>query len=273
MGTYRQHLAVSTATGLVIAWGAWLAAGIHWVYGSVAALVTAVGGLLPDLDHPIGVEIKGLTGLLGVVAAMAVWDYAEVRLPNVSFEVVIWAVVLTYFTVRYGLRRASAFAMVHRGISHSVPACLAWGCLAYLYYPSVYHPLRVLVAVAVMAGFLSHLVLDEICSFDLVGHRVKSSFGTALKFWARSAGSTLVIYVVLFLLVRQVIEIWPAGPALQSLSERVPPPRFPRLTDMHPPRPVRIRDDEPREVDAFWQFARPVRPDWRSQIRGNPYNR
>ena len=272
MGTYRQHLATSTATGIALAWGAWLAAGIHWLYGSVAALVCGVGGLLPDLDHPIGVEIKGVTGLLGVIAAMAIWDYCAVTTPDAPFELVIWGVVLGYLGVRYGLRRLAGFAMVHRGISHSIPACLAWGCLAYLYYPSVYHPLRVLIASALMAGFLSHLVLDEICSFDLVGRRVKSSFGTALKFWARSAGSTLVIYVLLFFLVRQVIEIWPDGPPLETLAERVPAPELPRVTTLRPPRPVPIEGHGDRS-DEFWPFQ-PERPaNWRFQIRGNPYNR
>ena len=49
-------------------------AGIHWLYGSVAALLTTLSGLLPDLDSDSGVELKGFTGILGVLAAVAVWE-------------------------------------------------------------------------------------------------------------------------------------------------------------------------------------------------------
>ena len=39
-------------------------------------------------------------------------------------------------------------------------------------------------ATAVILGFLSHLLLDEMFSVDLRGTRIKRSFGTAMKFWA-----------------------------------------------------------------------------------------
>jgi hypothetical protein len=36
----------------------------------------------------------------------------------------------------------------------------------------------------VVAGFLTHLILDEIYSIDVHGVRLKKSFGTALKFYS-----------------------------------------------------------------------------------------
>lgn len=227
MGNYRQHITFASFLGVVYAWGVYVAAGIHWMYGSVAALLTTISGLLPDLDSETGVEMRGFTGVLGVLAAVAVWNEialfdAEKRVP---FEVHLWAVVICYIAVRHGLRRTLAHLTVHRGMSHSIPTCAAWGALAYLYYPSDYHLIRVAMAVAVMLGFMSHLLLDEVCSVDLRGARVNKAFGTAIKFWSPSPWATLGMYAVLSYLVWRVVHEWPDPP--WPPETRVPKPTIP----------------------------------------------
>ncbi|MBV8554085.1 MAG: metal-dependent hydrolase, partial [Planctomycetaceae bacterium] len=184
MGNYRQHVTFAGVLGIAYAWAAYVLAGFHWLYGSVAALLATLSGLLPDLDSPSGVELKGFTGILGVLVALGVWQELKRVRPEPVFELHLWAVVLAYIAVRHGLRRILSRLAVHRGISHSLPTCAVWGALTYLYYPTDQHILRMLMAVAVMLGFLSHLLLDEICSVDLRGARVNKAFGTALKFWA-----------------------------------------------------------------------------------------
>jgi membrane-bound metal-dependent hydrolase YbcI (DUF457 family) len=221
MGDYKQHIGFAGALAVVYAWAASFWAGIHWLYGSIAALLTTLSGLLPDLDHPIGVELKGFTGILGVLAALATWEHIGRNDPRFPFELHLWAVVIAYLLVRHGLRRVLAKLMVHRGISHSVPTCLVWGSLAYLYYPSSIHIVRVLMALAVILGFFSHLLLDEICSVDLKGERLNKAFGTAIKFWAPSPWSTLAIYAILGVLLYRVIEVWPDDP---FTVQPVPPP-------------------------------------------------
>jgi LexA-binding, inner membrane-associated putative hydrolase len=212
MGNYRQHLGLAGALGAFYAWAAYVLAGIHWLYGAVAALLTTLGGLLPDLDHPVGTELKGVTGILGVLTALAVWQHVKTRDPDYPFEIDLLAVVATYIVIRHGLRRILGRIMVHRGISHSVPTCAVWGALAYLYYPSPLHMVRVMMGVAVMLGFLSHLVLDEVCSVDLQGARVNKAFGSAIKFWASSPWATLAIYTLLSFLAWRVIQRWPDPP-------------------------------------------------------------
>ena len=63
----------------------------------------------------------------------------------------------------------------------------------------------------VMIGFMSHLLLDEICSVDLRGARVNKAFGTAIKFWAPSPWTTIGMYAVLSYLTWRVIQVWPEG--------------------------------------------------------------
>ncbi len=173
--------------------------------------MTTLSGLLPDLDSDSGVELKGFTGILGVLAAVAVWQEASQLDPPLPFELHLWVVIVAFILVRHGLRRVLSRLSVHRGISHSLPTCLVWGSLTYLYYPSPHHSIRLAMALAVMVGFLSHLLLDEICSVDLRGARVNKAFGTALKFWAPSVWSTLAIYLLLYLLTWRVIHSWPEG--------------------------------------------------------------
>ncbi|HEX8202504.1 MAG TPA: metal-dependent hydrolase [Isosphaeraceae bacterium] len=225
MGNYRQHIGFAGALGVFYAWGAFVVYGIGWLYGSVAALLATLGGLLPDLDHPIGVQLKGFTGILGVLAAVAVWRHLAAADPVLPFEVHLWAVVLTYMLVRHGLRRVLSRLMVHRGISHSIPAAIVWACLAYLNYPSHHHRIRLMMALAVVLGVLSHLVLDEYCSVDLVGAKVNRAFGSALKLWSPTAEPTVAIYVLAAYLGWQVLRIWPGGPEL--IEGLIPGPATP----------------------------------------------
>ncbi len=212
MGNYRQHITFASTLGGMYSAAAWLWFGAHWFYGTVATLLTTLSGLLPDLDSASGVELKGFTGILGVLVAAAVWDQVGKADPPPIFEVHLWAVILAFVAVRHGLRRVLSRLSKHRGISHSVPTCAVWGLLTYLYYPSTNHSLKVLMALAVVVGFASHLLLDEICSVDLRGARVNKAFGTAIKLWSKNPWSTLAIYALLSYLAWMTIQRWPSNP-------------------------------------------------------------
>jgi hypothetical protein len=229
VGSFRQHVAVAGVSGVAYAWAAHALAGLHWLYGSMAALLTTAGGLLPDIDHPLGVEVRGLTTLIGTATALVVWRRIRFGGAELAIEAQLWVVILTYTFFRYASRRTLARLTVHRGMNHSLPTCAVWGAATYLAYPSPHHPVRVAMASAVMLGFLSHLVLDEVCSVDLRGRRIKRSFGTALKLWAPSLLATVLVYALLFQLVRSVLTVWPDGPFLATLAEPVPDPKLPQV--------------------------------------------
>lgn len=226
MGNYRQHITFAGVLGGIYGVAAYFVAGVHWLYGSVAILFTTLSGLLPDLDSASGVEMRGFTGILGVLVALAVWHKMGRVDPPPAFEFHLWAVVLAYLAVRHGIRRFMTKITVHRGISHSLPTCAVWGALAYLYYPTDHPSLRLVMAVAVMLGFFSHLLLDEICSVDLHGARVNKAFGTAIKLWAPSIWSTIAMYALLSYLTWRVMDLWPEGP---FTFEPPLPPAIPEL--------------------------------------------
>jgi membrane-bound metal-dependent hydrolase YbcI (DUF457 family) len=231
MANFRQHLSIATLVGAVYGTAANVFTGLHWLYGTVAVLLTAVGGILPDIDHPLGVEIRGLTTFLGTCAAMFVWRRIRANGSEIAFEAQIWVVIFAYVLLRIGLKSSLGRLMVHRGIFHSLPMCAIFAAVAYLIYPSHNHTLRVWMAGAITAGCLTHLVLDECFSIDLRGKRLKRSFGTAIKFWAPSVFSTVAAYLVLFYLSRAVIHVWPDRPLLDNLRGPVPAPVLPEIPE------------------------------------------
>ena len=82
---------------------------------------------------------------------------------------------------------------------HSIPAMLIAGLCVYLAYHSPNRNIRLLLGCGVMLGFLSHLVLDEIYSVDWQGlkPKLKSSAGSAVKFFSPSLPATAFCYLLL----------------------------------------------------------------------------
>jgi hypothetical protein len=97
--------------------------------------------------------------------------------------------ILAYAFVKYGGAFLLGKLTVHRGMFHSIPALLIASELTFLGYHSEEMRVRVLMAVGVGIGFLSHLVLDEMYSVQWDGMKVRlaSSAGTAMKFFGPEA--------------------------------------------------------------------------------------
>jgi len=97
---------------------------------------------------------------------------------------------------------------VHRGMWHSIPAAAVAGLLAFILVSGDILEIRLFKAGGVVLGFLCHLVMDEMWSVE-VSHgipRLKSSFGTALKFYTTiSLWSNISVYGKLIALLAFVI--------------------------------------------------------------------
>lgn len=194
MASYRGHLTFST--GLGIAYGglaAWKL-GVPPAVAGVGGLFTALGGLLPDLDSDSGVPVRELFGLAG--AAVPLLMLRGMANSGLSAEETLLAAAAVYAIIRYGLSTIFKHLTVHRGMFHSIPAMLVAGLLVYLTYRHPVFELRLYLAVGVMVGFLSHLVLDELCAVDLRGLRPKLNqfAGSAVKFKSESGIANLVCY-------------------------------------------------------------------------------
>lgn len=139
------------------------------------------GSLLPDIDADASKPVRAFFNVLGVAVAFAM------TLPLIGkflpLEVaLIWVGV--FLCVRYLIFELFARATVHRGIWHSwlgiAAAALATVNIAYWMMDRSEESAWI-AGFMVGIGYLTHLVLDELYSVDLINSRVKRSFGTALK--------------------------------------------------------------------------------------------
>ncbi|MCA9134532.1 MAG: metal-dependent hydrolase, partial [Planctomycetales bacterium] len=103
---------------------------------------------------------------------------------------------LVYITIRFFLAEIFRRYTVHRGMWHSLPAAALAGMFAFLIMSSEDISVRLFKTGAVVLGFMSHLILDEIWSVDFRKgkYTFKKSFGTALKLWGHNTWANYVTY-------------------------------------------------------------------------------
>ena len=197
MAGFRMHIAVSSATGFVYGGFAVQPLGFTSEAGFLAAGVTAVGGMLPDLDSDSGVPVREMFGLAAAVVPLML--VPRLLHEGVSREGILATLLFGYLAIRYVASALFKRLSVHRGMYHSLPAMLIAGLGVYLAYGGPDQKIRLLLAVGVMVGFLSHLILDEVYSVDWRGlkPKLKSSAGSALKLGSRSLFATATCYLLL----------------------------------------------------------------------------
>lgn len=197
MAGFRTHITVSGTLGVVYGGVAVQPLGFSTETGLLAAGLTTVGGMLPDLDSDSGVPVREMFGLAAVVLPLLL--VPRMVQMDISREGILATLLFGYVLIRYGVANVFRRFTVHRGMYHSIPAMLIAGLVVYLGYSSPDQNVRLLLAGGVMLGFLSHLVLDELYSVDIRGIRIKlkSSAGSALKFFSPSLIATTVCYAIL----------------------------------------------------------------------------
>jgi len=141
--------------------------------------------MLPDLDSDSGRPVQEISSLAAAVVPLLMLE--RFKDFGWSHETMALVGAVIYAAIRFGAAEIFRRYTVHRGMWHSLPACLACGLLAFLVVAGQDMAIRLFKSAAVSLGFLSHLVLDEIWSFQLRSGKlnVKRSFGTALKFFGK----------------------------------------------------------------------------------------
>jgi membrane-bound metal-dependent hydrolase YbcI (DUF457 family) len=183
----------------------------HFAFGvppatcALAGGLCAVSGMLPDLDSESGVPVREGSAFAAAVVPMLMIE----RFQHLGWSVETIAMVggAIYLAIRWTLPYLLAKFSNHRGMWHSLPALLIAGLLACRVCSGPNLGIRFFKAGGVMLGYFSHLLLDEIYSIDMRRgrFRLKSSFGTALKFYSKSAYANLSTYAKLAVLVVMAI--------------------------------------------------------------------
>lgn len=205
MADYKTHITTSSVLGVGYGTAATMLMGFTPVEGALAGCLTGVAGMLPDLDSESGRPVREVFGITAALAPMILMRRLHEWGGN--FEGVMLLAVLIYITIRYGGGMILGALAVHRGMFHSIPALLIASELTFLAYMSPNIWVKLLMAGGVALGFASHLILDEIYSVQWNGLSVnlKSSAGTALKFFGKSLPANLFTYSLLGVLSYAVL--------------------------------------------------------------------
>jgi membrane-bound metal-dependent hydrolase YbcI (DUF457 family) len=205
MAGFRMHVTTSTVLGCGYA-------GVgHVVYGLppdtaiVGGALCGFSGMLPDLDSDYGVPLRETMAFTAAIVPMLlVGRFQSLAL---SYDALVLAAGAMYLFVRFGITNMIRKYTVHRGMWHSIPTCLIFACLAFLICGANDFYVRCFKAGGVIAGFMSHLLLDEIYAVEWKGGRwrFKKSFGTALKFWGDDSWANFSTYAKLIIVAAIVV--------------------------------------------------------------------
>ena len=193
MADFKTHMTVSTATGVVYAVAGYQM-GMRLDTCMVAGGLCSVSGMLPDLDSDSGRPLREATALGAAVVPMLMVDRFQKL--GLAHDSMVLAAALVYITMRFFVAEIFRRYTVHRGMWHSLPAAAIAGMAAFLVMSSDDISIRLFKTLAVVLGFMSHLILDEIWSveFRRGGYRFKRSFGTALKLWGNNRWANFATY-------------------------------------------------------------------------------
>lgn len=196
MAAFRQHVTVSTTLGVAFT-ASCIYMGTEWSLAALGGVLCALGGMLPDLDSDSGRPVAEIFGVTAALLPMLLLQ--RLRDMGLTREAIILALAGCYFALRFGAPIILGALTVHRGMFHSIPAALICAEIVFLAHNTTDLAGSVKLALGVLIGFMSHLVMDEIWSVDLSGItvRLKSSAGSALKLFSPSLAGTLCAYVIL----------------------------------------------------------------------------
>ena len=204
MAGFKTHIGTSMTVGACYGGvGAYM--GLPAESCILAGGICGIAGILPDLDSKSGVPVREMIAFsAAIVPALMVDRFQHMQFSN---ERIVLVSAFIYAAIRYGVAELFKRYTVHRGMWHSIPAAATMGCITFLVCSGEDHVVRLFISAAAVLGFLTHLVLDEIWSieFGRSGFRIKSSFGTALKFFGKgwwpniSTYGKLAVVVVLAL--------------------------------------------------------------------------
>jgi membrane-bound metal-dependent hydrolase YbcI (DUF457 family) len=203
MADFRTHITTSCILG-----AGYGAAGYYYLHqtpttSALAAGLCGVAGMLPDLDSDSGVPVRETMSFAAALVPMLMIERWQSL--GLGHESIALAGVITYVVIRFGIANLFKHYTVHRGMWHSIPAAASAGLLAFLACSCEDLNARYFKSAAVVLGFMSHLVLDEIWSVTVRGvipiPKLKKSFGTAMKFWGDDRWANFSTYAKLVVLV------------------------------------------------------------------------
>ncbi len=181
MADFKTHLSVAGTLSGVLAVGC-LQTGLAEPKDALLFFTLgAVGGILPDIDSDHSIPVNILFSCLATLAAFFS-VFSKIGAYSIVESIILWVAV--FVIVRYPVFELFKRSTVHRGVFHSLLAAVFFCFLSATLLHDVFalpSALAWLSSCFIVFGYLIHLLLDELYSVDMMGIRLKKSFGTALK--------------------------------------------------------------------------------------------
>ena len=195
MADFKAHTNVGTLWGLLLGTVSVISDFCSLIGGIVILFLAAASSAAPDIDSHTGRPRELVLSFLGIaIPIVLLFNISD----STSSENILAATLISFFLVRYILGYLLAKFTVHRGLWHSVPAAVLCSEITYLLFFDLPVKVRLLYALSVLGGFISHLLLDELYSVKVLALDTKRSFGTALKFTGPSKLQTFLLYFLIF---------------------------------------------------------------------------
>ncbi len=206
MAGFKTHISFSSLLGVGYGGTALLVYDVPLPTCLLAGGLCAVSGMLPDIDSGSGKPLRESMSFAAAVVPMMLVD--RFRTLGFSPELMVLAGAGVYLFIRFVVARLLARYTVHRGMFHSLPAAFIAGELAFLLASGDDVKLRIYKAAAVVLGYVSHLLLDELYSIEWRRGQLtlKKSFGTALKVYGSSLWGNVSTFAKLALLSYVVMK-------------------------------------------------------------------
>ncbi|MBO0763743.1 MAG: metal-dependent hydrolase [Hyphomicrobiaceae bacterium] len=218
MANFPTHIAVGTVVSGAFA-TVTVAADMVAPQNIVAVTLAGVlGSVLPDIDLEESRPARAMFSGLAIFFSFAVLFGLD-RKYSIAEMLILW--LGTLVLVRYVGKELFFRFSYHRGIWHSLLALVFCSLITACVFSKLLgrDPAVAWLGAAFMgAGYLTHLILDEIYSVDVMDTRVKASFGTALKlFDHRHLGHSALMAVAVAL-----VFMWtpPARIFLDNITSR-----------------------------------------------------
>ncbi len=196
MAGFKTHFTTAAVGGGIIATSL-LAVGLVDTTVMLFCFGAAIiGGLLPDIDSDSSKMLAATFTALSLVMSFLIM-FAQVEHLSILELFLLWLGLYMFF--KLVVFELFVRMTVHRGIFHSIPAAfLALFATTIFFAPLLHqdHRLAWLIGSFMFMGFITHLLLDELTSLNLLGFGgVRQSFGTALKLYSPSIIATLAMYL------------------------------------------------------------------------------
>ena len=221
MAGFKTHITVSTTLGVAYGAAGYTVAEMPDGVCLLATGLCSVSGMLPDLDSDSGVPLRESLAFAAAVVPMLM--IPRWRAMEFSPESMVLLGSAVYLLVRFGIGKLLKKYTVHRGMFHSLPAALIATEVTFLVYSREDINLRYFVSLAVAAGFMSHLILDEIWSIGVKRGQIalKKSFGTAIKLWGDSLWANFSCYgklvVLSYLVLHDPVWMYHSTPPTENI--------------------------------------------------------